>query len=159
LAAPILAAQASPPPAANAASETPNATASASTAQDLDHLRQKEADYLRAELENSAALAGSVLAEDYVGIRSDGSSATKAEVLQSLSAHQGSRQPFTIGASNMREHLFGDTACITYTKVYTFTGRRQTYSENLLHIFTKRNGVWHLQVSSPMPEASSPPRR
>ena len=155
--------QATAPPAAvpNPGGPAPTARNSESAAQDLESLRHKEADYLRAEMENNPALAGSVLAEDYVGIRADGTSTTRAEVLQNLSAHQGSPEPYTIGAANMREYLFGDTACVTYTKIYTVTGRTQTFRENLLHIFTKRKGVWHLQVSSPIPQgkpAAAPKR-
>lgn len=147
-------AQATAPPAAapNPGIPAPAASNSDSSAQDLDSLRRKEADYLRAEMESNPALAGSVLAEDYVGIRADGTSTTKAEVLRNLSAHQGSPEPYTIGAADMREYLFGDTACVTYTKIYTLNGRAQSYKENLMHIFTKRKGVWRLQVSSPIPQ-------
>jgi hypothetical protein len=108
-------------------------------------------------MENSATLASTILAEDYVGLKGDGSSTTKADVLRNLTMRSGSREPFTITAVNMREHIFGDTACVTYTKVYSVPNRPQTYSENLLHIFTKRNGAWHLQLSSPMPEPRSQP--
>lgn len=103
-------------------------------------------------MENNPTLAGSVLAEDYVGIRADGTPTTRAEILQNLWAHRGTAAPYTIGAANMREYLFGDTACVTYTKIYTEAGRSQTYHENLLHIFTRRKGVWRLQVSSPIPD-------
>ena len=51
----------------------------------------------------------------------------------------------------MREHLFGDTACVTYTKVYTKPGSQAAYSENVLHLLTRRNGIWRLQLSSPLP--------
>ena len=41
--------------------------------------------------------------------------------------------PYLITATEMREHLFGDTACVTYTKVYTKPGSQAAYSENVLH--------------------------
>jgi len=51
----------------------------------------------------------------------------------------------------MRQHLFGDTACVTYTKVYTKPGTQGAFSENVLHVLIRRNGIWRLQVSSPLP--------
>lgn len=115
-----------------------------------------ETEYLRAETEDSPALASKVLAGDFVGIKGDGGTITKAEVLQSLAR----RSPaMSIREIHMREYLFGDTACVTYTKIYTAPGKAQSYSENLLHVFTKRNGVWHLQISSPIVEAKPPSKR
>jgi hypothetical protein len=55
----------------------------------------------------------------------------------------------------MREHLFGDSACVTYTKVYTRPGSQAAYSQNILHVLTRRDGIWRLQLSSPLP-ASRP---
>ncbi len=118
---------------------------------DLEVLRRLEEDYLRAEIEDDTAIAGTILADDYVGLRPDGSSSTKADVLSRLSLHERSRQPYLITATNMRQHLFGDTACVTYTKVYTKPGNQGAYSENVLHVLIRRNGVWRLQLSSPLP--------
>jgi hypothetical protein len=106
---------------------------------DLEVLRRLEEEYLRAEIEDDTTIAGTILADDYVGLRADGSTASKADILST--------------ATNMREHLFGDTACLTYTKVYTKPGSQAAYSENVLHVLTRRNGVWRLQLSSPLPAA------
>jgi hypothetical protein len=114
-------------------------------------LRQLEENYLRAEMEDNAALAASLMADDYVGVRGDGSTSDKLAVLDNLGKHLRSRQPYRITAANMREHVFGDTACVTYTKIYTQPNSNASYSEDVLHILTKRNGAWHLQVSSPIP--------
>jgi hypothetical protein len=118
---------------------------------DLEVLRRLEAEYLRAEIEDDTAIAGSILAEDYVGLRADGTSSAKADVLNRLDRHERRRDPYLITATNMREHLFGDTACVTYTKIYTKPGRQAAYSENVLHVLIRRNGVWRLQLSSPLP--------
>jgi hypothetical protein len=123
----------------------------AQTLQDLEMLRQLEANYLRAEMEDSAQLAGRILADDYLGLKADGTAASKADVLASLDRHDRSRHPYNVTATNLQEHIFGDTASVTYTKIYTLPDNT-SYSEDLLHIFTKRNGVWHLQVSSPIPK-------
>jgi hypothetical protein len=104
---------------------------------DLEVLRRLEEEYLRAEM----------------GLRADGSTASKADILSNLGRHQRRREPYLITATNMREHLFGDTACLTYTKVYTKPGSQAAYSENVLHVLTRRNGVWRLQLSSPLPAA------
>ena len=109
------------------------------------------AEYLRAEIEDDTAIAGSILAEDYVGLRADGTTSAKADVLNHLDRHERRRDPYLITATNMREHLFGDTACVTYTKIYTKPGRQAAYSENVLHMLIRRNGIWRLQLSSPLP--------
>ena len=118
---------------------------------DLEVLRRLEAEYLRAEIEDDTTIAGSILAEDYVGLRADGTTTAKSDVLNRLDRHERRRDPYLITATNMREHLFGDTACVTYTKIYTKPGRQAAYSENVLHVLVRRNGIWRLQLSSPVP--------
>ena len=118
---------------------------------DLEILRRLEEEYLRAEIEDDTAIAGTILADDYVGLKLDGSTTTKADVLSRLDRHERRREPYLITATNMRQHLFGDTACVTYTKVYTKPGTQAVYSENVLHVLIRRNGIWRLQVSSPLP--------
>jgi hypothetical protein len=118
---------------------------------DLEVLRRLEEEYLRAEIEDDTAIAGTILADDYVGLKPDGSTSTKADVLSRLDRHERRREPYMITATNMRQHLFGDTACVTYTKVYTKPGTQAAFSENVLHVLIRRNGIWRLQVSSPLP--------
>jgi hypothetical protein len=118
---------------------------------DLEVLRRLEEEYLRAEIEDDTAIAGTILAEDYVGLRPDGSTTSKADVLSNLARHDRRRDPYQITATNLREHLFGDTACLTYTKIYTKPGSQAAYSENVLHLLIRRNGIWRLQLSSPLP--------
>jgi hypothetical protein len=129
----------------------PQPGAAAQDLEAVEALREIESNYMRAEMEGSAKLAGAILADDYLGIRSDGTAMDKAEVLNNLANYSRTRERYSITATNMREHVFGDTACVTYTKVYTLPVNSASYSENLLHVFTKRNGLWRLQVSSPMP--------
>jgi hypothetical protein len=118
---------------------------------DLEVLRRLEEEYLRAEIEDDTAIAGTILADDYVGLKPDGSTSTKADVLSRLDRHERRREPYLITATNMRQHLFGDTACVTYTKVYTKPGTQAAFSENVLHVLIRRNGIWRLQVSGPLP--------
>ena len=142
------------PPAAQSNQIPPQsnqAPAQASPQRDLEVLRRLEEEYLRAEIEDDTAIAGTILAEDYVGLRPDGSTATKADVINNLARHDRRRDPYLITATNMREHLFGDTACLTYTKIYTKPGSQAAYSENVLHLLIRRNGIWRLQLSSPLP--------
>jgi hypothetical protein len=130
-----------------------NPSQSPSPEADLEALRRLEEDYLRAEVEDNGAIAKSILADDYVGLRADGLTSDKSEVLSRLARHERSREPYLITATNMREHLFGDTACVTYTKVYTRPGSPAAYSQNILHLLLRRDGVWRLQLSSPLPAA------
>jgi hypothetical protein len=118
---------------------------------DVQALQQLEENYIRAEIEDDSAIASTVLADDFVGLRADGKTSTKADILSSLAKHDRRRDPYQITAIDMREHLFGDTACVTYTKVYTRVGSQTMFSENVLHVLTRRNGIWHLQLSSPVP--------
>jgi ketosteroid isomerase-like protein len=151
--------QTEPPPTQNASlQETIPAGGRTSATPDADGpdseiraLRQVEENYLRAEMEDNAQLASSLIADDYVGVTGDGSTSDKLAILDRLSKHSRSRQPYRITAANMEEHVFGDTACVTYTKIYTQPNSQAIYSENVLHILTKRNGAWRLQVSSPIP--------
>jgi hypothetical protein len=129
----------------------PAQPAANSPQKDLEILRRLEEEYLRAEIEDDTAIAGTILADDYVGLKLDGSSSTKADVLSRLDRHERRREPYLVTATNMRQHLFGDTACVTYTKVYTKPGTQTAYSENVLHVLIRRNGIWRLQVSSPLP--------
>jgi hypothetical protein len=118
---------------------------------DLEVIRRLEEEYLRAEIEDDTAIAGTILADDYVGLKADGSTSSKSDVLNRLNLHERRRQPYLITATNMREHLFGDTAAVSYTKVYTKPGSQAAYGENVLHLLIRRNGVWRLQLSSPLP--------
>jgi hypothetical protein len=118
---------------------------------DVQALQQLEENYLRAEIEDDSSIASAVLADDFVGLRADGKTSSKADILSSLARHERRRDPYQVTAVDMREHLFGDTACVTYTKVYTRVGAQAMFSENVLHVLTRRNGVWHLQLSSPVP--------
>jgi hypothetical protein len=118
---------------------------------DLEILRQVETEYLRAEAEDDTSIAGTILAEDYVGLKPDGTTSSKSDVLSRLERHERRRQPYSVTATAMREYLFGDTACVTYTKVYNKPGSSVAYNENVLHMLIRRNGIWRLQLSSPLP--------
>jgi hypothetical protein len=128
-----------------------NPSTGQSPQRDLEVLRRLEEEYLRAEIEDDTAIAGSILADDYVGLRADGSTSSKPDVLGRLDRHERRREPYLITATNMQEHLFGDTACVTYLKVYTRPGTQNAYTENVLHLLIRRNGIWRLQLSSPLP--------
>jgi hypothetical protein len=54
----------------------------------------------------------------------------------------------------MREHLFGDTACVTYTKVYTKPGSQAAYSENVLP--PSHPAERHLAPATQQPELPAP---
>jgi ketosteroid isomerase-like protein len=129
-----------------------------SPAQNTEVIQRLEEDYLRAEIEDDTAIAGSILAEDYVGLRADGSSTSKADVMARLNLHQRQHQPYQITAVNMRVHLYGDTACVTYTKVYKRPGNQAAVSESVLHVLLRRNGIWRVQLSTvlPSPRAEAP---
>ena len=116
---------------------------------DLEVLRRLEEEYLRAEIEDDTAVAGiQFLPMTMSAFKPDGTTSTKADVLSRLDRHERRREPYLITATNMRQHLFGDTACVTYTKVYTKPGTQAAFSENVLHVLMRHNGIWRLQLSS-----------
>ena len=136
---------------AQSSSQSNPITGQSSQQRDLEVLRRLEEEYLRAEIEDDSALAGTILADDYVGLKPDGTTTSKSDILSRLDLHERRREPYLITATNMRQHLFGDTACVTYTKVYTKPGSKAAFSENVLHLLIRRNGIWRLQLSSPLP--------
>jgi hypothetical protein len=138
-------------PPAFAIQAQPPTTSQSSPQRDLEVLRRLEEEYLRAEIEDDSAIAGTILADDYVGLKPDGTTSSKSDVLSRLDRHDRRREPYLITATNMRQHLFGDTACVTYTKVYTKPGTKAAFSENVLHLLIRRDGIWRLQLSSPLP--------
>jgi ketosteroid isomerase-like protein len=147
-------------PAGIVAAQTPPAQPPpANSAQrDQEIIQRLEEEYLRAEIEDDTAIAGSILADDYVGLRPDGTATTKADILSRLNLHQRQRQPYQITAENMRVHLFGDTAGVTYSKVYVRPGKQGAFSENIFHVLLRRNGIWRIQMSTvlPSPRAETP---
>ncbi len=118
---------------------------------DTEVLRHLEEEYLRAEIEDDTAIAGTILADDYVGLKPDGTTSSKADILSRLDRHERRQNPYLITATNMREHLFGDTACVTYTKIYTRPGGHPAVSESVLHLLMRHNRIWRLELSSPLP--------
>jgi hypothetical protein len=40
---------------------------------------------------------------------------------------------------------------VTYGKVYTRPGVQASFSESVLHVLIRRDGIWRLQMSSPLP--------
>jgi hypothetical protein len=138
------------PPAFAVQAQSP-ATSQSSPQRDLEVLRRLEEEYLRAEIEDDSAIAGTILADNYVGLKPDGTTSSQSDILSRLDRHERRREPYLITATNMQQHLFGDTACVTYTKVYTKPGSKAAFSENVLHLLLRRDGIWHLQLSSPLP--------
>jgi hypothetical protein len=117
----------------------------------MEVLRHLEEEYLRAEIEDDSVIANTILADDYVGLKPDGSTSSKSDVLSRLDRHERRRTPYLITVTDMREHLFGDTACLTYVKVYTRPGTPAAYRESVLHVLIRRDGIWRIQLSSPIP--------
>ena len=61
---------------------------------DLEVIRRLEEEYLRAEIEDDTAIAGTILADDYVGLKPDGSTSSKTDILNRLNQHERRRQPY-----------------------------------------------------------------
>jgi hypothetical protein len=76
-------------------------TGQSSPQRDLEVLRRLEEEYLRAEIEDDSAIAGTILADDYVGLKPDGTTSSKSDILSRLDRHERRREPYLITATNM----------------------------------------------------------
>jgi hypothetical protein len=82
-------------------------------------LQQMENAFSNSEEQNSSF--GDAIADDWVGLSSNGRETSKAKFAEELERnrvqHNGPN-PYTVQRMNMRTDLFGDTAVVTYVREY-----------------------------------------
>jgi hypothetical protein len=87
--------------------------------QDEETLQQMENAFSNSEEQNSSF--GDAIADDWVGLSSNGRETSKAKFAEELERnrvqHNGPN-PYTVQRKNMRTDLFGDTAVVTYVREY-----------------------------------------
>jgi ketosteroid isomerase-like protein len=95
-------------------------------------------------MKGDAAAIDGVLADDFVATLPDGSSATKAKLIDDLKS--GAVKVQTIVLEPITVRVFGDTAIATYTQTEksTYSGRDISARTMWTDVFVKRNGRWQM---------------
>ncbi len=130
-------------------------------AADERELRRIEAKTAEMEQENNPGIE-KYLADDWVcvGLRV----LSKRQFLQNVKTNGathgfstsqssgGSVNPYVIEKKNMEFHLFGDTAIVTYVKVYRQSlDASKFFHEDDTDVFTRDAGGWHLRFTKILP--------
>lgn len=127
----------------------------AQSTNDEKELRKIESETARLERQNDSALA-KFLADDWVCVGSRGLSKKEfvENVKRNLETHKNGINPYTIEKRDMKIHLFGDTAVVTYIKEYRQTpDTTKFFDEDDTDVFTRDASGWHLRLTkiSPAP--------
>ncbi len=122
---------------------------------DEKDLRKIEDETARLEQRNDTAVA-KFLADDWVCAcaRELSKKEFVENVKHNLEAHENGINPYTIEKKNMKVHLFGDTAVVTYIKEYRQTpDTTNFFDEDHTDVFTRDASGWRLRLTkiSPVP--------
>jgi ketosteroid isomerase-like protein len=122
---------------------------------DEKELRKIEGETARLEQQNDTALA-KFLADDWVCACARGLSKKEfiENVKHNFEAHENGPSPYTLEKKNMKVHLFGDTAVVTYIKEYRQApDTTKFFDEDDTDVFTRDASGWHLRLTkiSPVP--------
>ncbi len=122
-----------------------NAVAQSKTEQELIQI---ENDWCTAEVKRDAAIYGRILADDYAGVGSRGTTETKAEAMGSLKDMSAS-----VGAcvnSNMKVRVYGDAAVVTGLVTRSGTHKGAAYKDRQVlftDMYVRRDGRWQCVAS------------
>ena len=125
----------------------------AQSTNDEKELRKIESETARLEQQNDSTLA-KFLADDWVCVGARGLSKKEfvENVKRNLETHENGINPYTIEKKNMKVHLFGDTAVVTYMKEYRQTpDTTKFFGEDHTDVFTRDHSGWHLRVTKISP--------
>ena len=110
-------------------------------------IQQLEGSWLRAERTTDPALLDKVMADDFVGIGTNGQTPGKAQLLKNWRSQAGQAPPYTVETSDMRIYVLGNAAVATYTKTYTAKQNGNIAHEDVTDVFTEQDGSWKLRLS------------
>lgn len=107
-------------------------------------LAKMEQDWVDASLKKDTAFVDRLLADDYVGIGSDGSVWTKSMQIDVL--RTGELKFDSVNIDGIKVRVFGDTAVVTYgqTEKSQYQGKDTSGRTTWTDIYVKRNGKWQL---------------
>jgi hypothetical protein len=119
---------------------------------DEQALRKIEAETARLEQQSNPAIE-KFLSDDWVctGARV----LSKKEFVENVKRNENGVNPYTIEKQNMRVHLFGDTAVVTYVKEYRQTlDSSKFFNEDDTDVFTRTASGWRLRFTKISPVQS-----
>lgn len=127
----------------------------AQSTNDEKELRKIESETARLEQQNDSALA-KFLADDWVCVAARGLFKKEfvENVKRNLETHKNGINPYTIEKKDMKVHLFGNTAVVTYIKEYRQTpDTTKFFDEDDTDVFTRDASSWRLRLTkiSPAP--------
>jgi len=125
-----------------------------------EEIRSLEVKLTQQILSGDAAY-GSSLAEDYVLVRDDGTTHTKAEMTARFLARDPANRIESMRPSNLRIRVYGETAVMNFelSWVQVVNGKRIGLSSEMTKVFIKRKGRWYMinNQGTPLPAPAGVP--
>jgi len=111
------------------------------------NLMQMEKDWAQAGVKKDAATEDRIVADDWVGIGSEGKSFTKAEAMADLKSGASVTESIELGAMKVR--VFGNTAVVTGTDTEksSYKGKDTSGTYAWTDVFFMRKGHWQAAAS------------
>ncbi|HXJ85469.1 MAG TPA: nuclear transport factor 2 family protein [Candidatus Binatia bacterium] len=110
-------------------------------------IKQIEDDFLKAERTTDPAVLERILADDYVGVGTNGPTPGKPELVKNWQTHAGQVPPYKVEESDMHIVVRDDTAVAAYTKTYTANENGNIAHQDSTDIFARVHGAWRLTIS------------
>ena len=123
---------------------------------DEQALRKIEAETAKLEERNNAGLE-KFLSDDWVcaGSRALSKKQFIENVKRNFATHENGLNPYTIEKQNLKIHVFGDTAVVTYVKEYRQTpDTTKFFNEDDTDVFTRTPNGWLLRFTKISPVQS-----
>jgi len=109
-----------------------------------DALKKMELEWAQAEIKKDVAAVERILADDWVGIDYDGSTATKAALIDHLKT--GASSVESQETSDMKVRIFGKTAIVTGVDTEKSRDKNKDSTGKYIwtDVFVERNGRWQI---------------
>jgi ketosteroid isomerase-like protein len=106
-----------------------------------------EKDWVQAAIKKDTVATDRIIADDWIGVAFNGTTLTKADVLNDLKSGATASQAIELGPLKVR--VYGDTAIVngSSTEKSTWQGKDSSGHYVLVDVFVNRGGRWQV-VSS-----------
>jgi len=110
-------------------------------------LTKMERDWAQAGMKNDVAAVDKIVADDWVGIDSDGNAMTKAEAIAEMKSGSMTIQSYEFGPMKVR--VFANTAVVTGsdTEKSTYKGKDSSGKYVWTDVYVMRDGRWQAVAS------------
>ncbi len=102
--------------------------------------------FVQAESQNDAATLEKITSDDWVIMNPNGPGPSKPVVIVGIRKDAPALPHYTAKSDGETVHVFGNTAVVTYTKVYV-SSQGQVDKESHTDVLTKRDGNWKICFS------------